>query len=280
MIIPWPERRTLSSVRRVGRTVPPHPRFAPASPSVSPLRLAAARHAVAFLLLTCTGMLAGEGVRAQAPSTFVRTAEVPSDGGHLTLTANRPLGPLTAENSAAISFTVKVDNSPVTASGPVGWYGLYHTRLDWTFSTPVTAGQTVTVSFTNSSEHPLVYHQTDDPVPSFSDYPVTNLSTVPGSDPLTASFEEVPAEHLGKNRAFEFLVRFSDPLGSTAHCRRRRSLYPAAGCGASSRSKAGSGGCGLIRGQSATSGSRWWAAGTAIRKARCARRTGARCRTR
>ena len=32
--------------------------------------------------------------------------------------------------------------------------------------------------------------------------------------PLTASFEEVPAEHAGRNKVFEFLLRFSEPLGS------------------------------------------------------------------
>ncbi|MCY4646163.1 MAG: hypothetical protein OXE73_04745 [Gammaproteobacteria bacterium] len=68
-----------------------------------------------------------------------------------------------------------------------------------------------------------MYHQTGKEVPSFSDYPVTNLKGEPASDPLTASFEDVPAVHKGTGR-FRFLVRLSETVGNFSKSPRAESF--------------------------------------------------------
>ena len=95
--------------------------------------------------------------------------------------------------------------------------------------------------------------------------------------PLTAAFEDVPAEHDGG--AFAFRVRFSEAPG-TAHAATLRKAAFDVDKGTVKQGPA-CGGCGWRRAAgSGTSGWRWPAGAAAPRPARCARRTGARSRTR
>ena len=122
----------------------------------------------------------------------------------------------TSQNPAGSLFTIKVGGVPVAVEDFVVISGTTDKWLELTLSPAIAQGQKVTVSYRDPSgdDDGRVLEDTDgNDAPSFTDFPVNNISTVPPAqsappEPLTAAFETVPASHGGN--AFTVRLAFSE----------------------------------------------------------------------
>ena len=117
------------------------------------------------------------------------SAEVPTTGNKLTLTFNEDLDIEVFRVPPASAFIVKADGVEVTVQSVVG------TSLDTlslTLSSTIKQGQTVTVSYDPSlvpDTGTVIADTAGNPAVGFTDFEVTNNSTVEGTPPVPASAE-------------------------------------------------------------------------------------------
>ena len=174
---------------------------------------------------------AGSGYRVGSPSTatvtivdgtiavrFSQDAYTVTEGGNAEVTINLSTSadvPAPLQVSVADSTAIRGSDysgpETITVTIPAG-------DTSKTFSVPITDDSDV--------EQPETFTVTLKPAPNLREYylraPSAATITIKDNDgslqqrtdPLTGSFEEVPAEHGGGNKTFTFLVRFSEPLGT------------------------------------------------------------------
>ncbi|MCL5046153.1 MAG: hypothetical protein M1598_05095, partial [Actinobacteria bacterium] len=130
---------------------------------------------LALVLLLTQGALGPIPAVFAAGSPYLTGAETSPDGTRVLLTFDQDLF-----NSAIPSnFSVVVNGSGSDTVTNVGLATANYKVVELTLQAPITAGQTVTVSYYKPPNNGLFSADTHDPVASFHDQPVTNKVAAP-----------------------------------------------------------------------------------------------------
>ena len=175
-----------------------------AVPTTNPIRDIAGNPAAEFTDFAVTNNSTVDEIPPEPAS-----AEVGARGYDVTLTFNEDLD-RTAAFPPASAFTVKVDGVEVTVQSVVG------TMLDTlvlSLSSPIGARQIVTVSYAVPTTGTVIEDLAGNDALAFTDFPVTNNSTVANTTPPVPASAEVPASGASLTLTFnEDLDNGSDKL--------------------------------------------------------------------